>query len=432
MTRMWFGEEGVSDHCQMIVERVMGLGEDGTEDWDLFVDNLYMFFTGSDIRKFVESVARLIWKFTEAGLKLNRKKCYVRMQVLGFLCEKGQCSVDLNKLECFKKMKKLKGQQELASLLGFTNFLQDQILLYSQVVGPLQQIASKKNWDKDMWGPDQEAAFSRLKTALLKAPVVHQPDMDKAFHVSTDASQHRVGAVLYQVVNGEKKYVSFMSKALKKGQQNYSATKRELLVIVYTLKRWEPFLAGTKFSIKTDHKALSFLHNAKSHMVRDWARYLSTFNFTVSHIPGADNILPHYLSHLDGLIDKNTHDKELREAVIAETAHTECAQTTRAHQEETSGKELEEDAELESDDNLEMYLQGTEREFAELVLEAEWIKSGEIRGKMVTDTHNMLHQGPMGTFRKLLCDGYFWSDMKRDCRRASQKCKQCLHHNVGK
>ena len=215
MTRMWFGEEGASDHCQMVVERVMGLREDGTEDWDLFVDNLYMFFTGSDIRKFVESVARLIRKFTEAGLKLNRKKCkigYVRMQVLGFLCEKGQCSVDLNKLECFKKMKKLKGQQELASLLGFMNFLQDQIPLYSQVVGPLQQITSKKNWDKDMWGPDQEAAFSRLKTALLKVPVVHQPDMDKAFHVSTDASQHRVGAVLYQVVNREKKYVLFMSK----------------------------------------------------------------------------------------------------------------------------------------------------------------------------------------------------------------------------
>ena len=202
MTRMWFGKEGASDHCQMIVERVMGLREDGTEDWDLFVDNWYMFFTGSNIRKFVESVVRLIQKFTEAGLKLNRKKCkigYVRMQVLGFLCEKGQCSVDLNKLECFEKMKKLKGQQELASLLGFMNFLQDQILLYSQVVGPLQQIASKKNWDKDMWGPDQEAAFSRLKTALLKVPVVHQPDMDKAFHVSMDASQHGVGAVLYQV-----------------------------------------------------------------------------------------------------------------------------------------------------------------------------------------------------------------------------------------
>ena len=112
--------------------------------------------------------------------------------------------------------------------------------------------------------------------------------------------------------------------------------------------------------------------------------------------------------------------------------YAERTQTTRAHQEETSGKESEEDTELESDDNPEMYLQGTEREFAELVLEAEWIKSGEIREKMVTDAHDTLHQGPMGTFRKLLHDSYFWSDMKRDCRRASQKCKQCLCHNVRK
>ena len=214
----------------------------------------------------------------------------------------------------------------------------------------------------------------------------------------------------------EKKYVLFTLKVLKKGQRNYSATKRELLAIVYALKRWEPFLVGTKFSVKTDHKALSFLHNMKSHMVRDWARYLSTFNFTVSHIPGVDNILPHYLSHLDRLINEHTHNEEPREAVIAETAHARCTQTARAHQEETSNEESEGDAELES----------------ELVLEAKWIKSGEIREKMVTDAHNTLHQGLMGTFRKLLRGSYFWSDMKRDCRRASQKCKQCLCHNVGK
>ena len=67
-------------------------------------------------------------------------------------------------------------------------------------------------------GPRSRSSVQQLKTALLKAPVVHQPDMDKAFHVSTDALQHRVGAVLYQVVNREKKYVLFMSKVLKKGQ----------------------------------------------------------------------------------------------------------------------------------------------------------------------------------------------------------------------
>ena len=137
-----------------------------------FIDNLYMFFTGSDIRKFVESVARLIWKFTEAGLKLNRKKCkigYVRMQVLGFLCEKGQCSVDLNKLECFEKMKKLKGQQELASLLGFMNFLQDQILLYSQVVGPPATNRIQEELGQRHVGPRSRSSVQQIENSFTES-----------------------------------------------------------------------------------------------------------------------------------------------------------------------------------------------------------------------------------------------------------------------
>ncbi len=321
MTRMWFGEEGAATFCQEMMEKILGLGEEGTEDWKLYVDNSYVFQEGDDIEKFARSVVRLVEKLTAAGIKLNQKKCkigYRRMQVLGFLCEKGQCSVDPNKLECFERMKKPRGQKELASLLGFTNFLRDLIPLYSRVVGPLQQIATKTNWNESTWGEEQDKAFGHLQTALLKAPVINQPDLRRAFYVSTDASQHGVGAVLYQIVEGKKKYIAFASKSLKRGQRNYSATKRELLAIVFALKKWEPFLMGAKFSVETDHKALSFLHTAKSHMVRDWARYLAGFRFTVTHIPGPMNVLPHYLSHLNGLIDNYDEEEETTEIIIAE------------------------------------------------------------------------------------------------------------------
>ena len=191
MTRMWFGEQGAASHCQRVMEQVLELGEEGTEDWSLYVDNSYVFHQGDDIEEFARSVARLVKKLTAAGIKLNQKKCkvgYRRMQVLGFLCEKGQCSVDPNKLECFEKMKRPRGYKELALLLGFTNFLRDLIPIYSRIVGPLQKIASKKNWDGDTWGEEQEEAFGRLKLALLKAPVVNQPDLRRAFHVATDPS----------------------------------------------------------------------------------------------------------------------------------------------------------------------------------------------------------------------------------------------------
>ncbi len=48
--------------------------------------------------------------------------------------------------------------------------------------------------------------------------------------------------MLYQIINGKKKYVAFTSKSLRKGQKNYPAVKRELLAILFALKKWEEIL----------------------------------------------------------------------------------------------------------------------------------------------------------------------------------------------
>ena len=64
------------------------------------------------------------------------------------------------------------------------------------------------------------------------------------FIVTMDASQFRVGAVLYQQVDDKNIHIEFASKNLVGGQKNYSALKRELLAIMFALKRWRPILVG--------------------------------------------------------------------------------------------------------------------------------------------------------------------------------------------
>ena len=57
--------------------------------------------------------------------------------------------------------------------------------------------------------------------------------------MACDASQDTVGAVLYQVTeDGLKKYIMLCSKTLQADQQNYSAPKRKLLAIVFSLKKF--------------------------------------------------------------------------------------------------------------------------------------------------------------------------------------------------
>jgi hypothetical protein len=52
-----------------------------------------------------------------------------------------------------------------------------------------------------------------------------------------NASQYDVGAMLYQVINGKKRYVEFSAKSLIRRQKNYPTTKRKFLIIIYTLKK---------------------------------------------------------------------------------------------------------------------------------------------------------------------------------------------------
>ena len=78
--------------------------------------------------------------------------------------------------------------------------------------------------------------------------------------VHTDASALAIGAVLLQKTSGSGCFrpVAYFSRKLNAAQQNYSATDREMLAIVETLKHWRHYLHGLSFVVRTDHKPLTY------------------------------------------------------------------------------------------------------------------------------------------------------------------------------
>ncbi len=85
-------------------------------------------------------------------------------------------------------------------------------------------------------------------------------------------------------------------------ERNYSATKRELLGLIFALRKLRFYLSGRKFHMYTDHKALTYMFEQKklTDMLERWLDELLEFDFTVSHIPGILNVLPDCLSRLYG------------------------------------------------------------------------------------------------------------------------------------
>ena len=614
MSKMWFGESGSATQMQKVVHSVLGIGDEGTEDWRAYVDNMLVLYEGDDVREFAHQVRKIVEKLTAKGLKLKQSKCkvgYSRMRILGHLCEKGAARIDPVKVECFSKMERPRSLQAVRSILGFLNYVRDYVPMIADLLGPFRVLAKRRKWDDAMWTPKMDELFKTVGKVLESAPVLSDPDFGVPFVVATDASQYGVGAVLYQVVEGKKRFIGFGAKALQKGQKNYPAPKRELLAMLFGLRRWGEMLQPQEFTVEVDHKALVHLRSERSFMARDWMNYVAGFNFRVKHCPGLKHVLPHHLSHLYGILpggerekreevfeeerkeseerkreekeerarkrrergekgegseervevaemttrarvreqasegsskkrrkreerrknqkkkrkergkegqtkevgkkgkeggdegkEEETREEERREGEEEERRQKE-EEEVRNEEEEGEGeveaeeveKGEEEEKRKEEEEGVEKEegggeggvgegkegeeeeggvgevedggeegeeeevggrggvdigikevgvqhlrvsdvptkdLRAMERQFAEEVMEAKWVEKEQDKQRLLTEVHGKAHEGEGKLFMRLLAAGWFWRDMKRDCRREAAGCRPCLQYNVGK
>ncbi|KAF9762994.1 Retrovirus-related Pol polyprotein from transposon [Nosema granulosis] len=111
-----------------------------------------------------------------------------------------------------------------------------------------------------------------------------QPDFEKEFILTTDASEYGIGAILGQIDKvGREKMISSYSKNFDKHQMNYSVTDKELLAVVKGIEHYRHYLLGKEFILKTDHKALTYLWETKnptSRLLR-WAMKLQEYKFRI-------------------------------------------------------------------------------------------------------------------------------------------------------
>ena len=90
---------------------------------------------------------------------------------------------------------------------------------------------------------------------LTTALILRVPDIDTDFLVCTDASKEGLGGVLMQ----DGRVISYISRKLRRHEENYAMHDLELLAIVYALKVWRNYLVGRKFELKTDHCGLQHI-----------------------------------------------------------------------------------------------------------------------------------------------------------------------------
>ena len=105
--------------------------------------------------------------------------------------------------------------------------------------------------------------------------------------------------VLYQVdANDKKYYIVFALKTLQAEQQNYFAPKRELLAIIFAIRKFCSYVFGQKFRVEMDYKMFVYLNLSIKFMILNWLDFLLNYNFYIIYQKGIHNVLSDYLSQL--------------------------------------------------------------------------------------------------------------------------------------
>jgi hypothetical protein len=220
----------------------------------IYMDDI-LIATNGTLKTHQHHVAVILKKLMRNDLYLKPEKCVFHkkeVEYLGVIVGNGQVKMDPIKVQGITNWPTPTKVKELRSFLGFGNYYKDFIPNYSLIARPLHELTKKIHEWK--WDKPQQMAFNTLKNLFTSYPVLQNPDQEKCFILTTDASAFAVGATLQQDFKDGRHPVAYYSESLLPAERNYDIYDRELLSIIYAIKAFI-FVIGRKREDNKEHMA---------------------------------------------------------------------------------------------------------------------------------------------------------------------------------
>lgn len=291
--RMPFGLKNSPATFQRMMDQALaGLNQDICF---VYMDDIIIW--GQDFEDFLKNIQTVFQRLESCGLTLQPDKCEFMKEefvYLGHTISKNGLQPNDEKIKSVKEFPIPKNPKEIKSFLGLAGYYRRFIKNFSTIAKPLTELTKKdRSFD---FNTKCKRAFQNIKEKLISAPVLKFPDFEKKFTLTTDASNTGLGAILSQ----EGHPICYMSRTLKKAEENYTTTEKELLAIVWAVKRLRYYLLGRKFEVQTDHKALVWLYGVTdpaSRLLR-WRLKLEEYDMEIVYKKGCENKAADALSRL--------------------------------------------------------------------------------------------------------------------------------------
>lgn len=272
----------------------------------VYIDDIIVF--SKDPETHFENLRKIFLTLQNANMKVQLDKCeFLKTEVefLGFIVSSQGIKTNPKKVETIMNFPHPKTLKDLRSFLGLSGFYRRFIKDYAKLAKPLTSLlrgedgrTSKSSSSRKIIHLNQDAieAFNKIKKSLVTDMVMlTYPDYKKDFHLTTDASDYAIGAVLAQ----DGKPIIFISRTLSKAEEHYAANEKEMLAIVWSLNTLRNYLYGSaKIQIFTDHQPLTYALSNKNtnNKMKRWKAILEEYNYTLKYKPGKMNVVADALS----------------------------------------------------------------------------------------------------------------------------------------
>ncbi|MBW0541202.1 hypothetical protein O181_080917 [Austropuccinia psidii MF-1] len=261
----------------------------------VYLDDIMVFSSSQE--EHVKHVASVLQRLRDNNLFAKASKCVFHsssVEYLGYVVSSEGFKMDSSKIQQIVNWPQPKNIKALQSFLGFANFYHRFIKNYSKKISALTSLLKKDS--PFMFNEEALSPFQILREAFTTAPILSHFNPSLPTIVETDASDYAMGAVLSPVNDAGKHPIAFYSCKLLPAELNYEIHDKELLGIVWALKRWRAFLLSLSnpFEVLTDHSSLQYFMSSKvlTPCQARWAEFLSEFHFTITDHPGRLTTLP--------------------------------------------------------------------------------------------------------------------------------------------
>ena len=199
----------------------------------VYIDDLLIFTKTDNQEEHNKIVLEVLRQLEEHHLFVKPEKCSFRVkevEFLGITVSAEGIKMNDDKVKAILEWPTLKTVHGVCSFLGLANFYRRFIKDYAQVARPLNDLTKKDQAFE--WKESQQTAFDTLKQRFTTAPILAFPDIDKQFHLETDASDFATGAVLSILKDDKWHPIAYSSHSMSPEECNYPIADKEMLSVI--------------------------------------------------------------------------------------------------------------------------------------------------------------------------------------------------------